>query len=643
MLSARVYGDLDNYDLVEEIGRGHLSVIHKVICTRGRLCSRLLALKRVTFKRTHESSNNTPFELLKLQQELHHPHILAIYAIFTQPDDYAQVMEYCSMGSLVEYRAKKGFPLPEPTVLHFLRALGNALSYLRDRQIVHRAVQPANIFLDANGTPKLSHFDSAIRLPSLCPLRDPPTEYTAPEIIRGQPGSFSADIWSLGCVILFMLSDQLSSVVAHGVLQRLDCTPQLRGILFGMLHHPPSNRLGVGALLAQEIFKCHIGTPPGGVAPASTNGPAKGPGWPPIDLPKHTRKQRRILFGSLGPEQLGKPLNNTGEQAGGVQQYTQPVRRVVSDPLALKGMGKFVAHPDTAEPGKEVARTINLGKRLSLAGPAFNADRFAKLSSRRHDDSATEPKPQFIDASCLQLQSQKTKDGSISVLRNRHIVVEFRDPPEGNPRSKVMVINSEQNQVLTSDRRTLLLVNELTHSQVSIYEHPVSRESVHRAVPSVQYTRESLPSVFWVQYQAASAVIDRMKKRTPKLVMHTNDGKFSLMLNGPPGDVEVSFSFAETTSSFGSADDGEEIILRIRYSEGQGLVELRRFGGGADGKVWLKKRMTSIFNTKEIPQSEWARLDDLERDGLARLITFSETCKTIPDLDKCTNLIARTL
>lgn len=115
--------------------------------------------------------------------------------------------------------------------------------------------------------------------------------------------------------------------------------------------------------------------------------------------------------------------------------------------------------------------------------------------------------------------------------------------------------------------------------------------------------------------------------------MHTNDGKYTLMMNGPPGDIEASFSLVEASRVFRQADDADEITLRIRYSESQGLVELRRYAGGTSGKIWMKKRMTSISNLKEVPHIELARLDKLEKDGLARLIRFSEICKAMEELE----------
>ncbi len=119
--------------------------------------------------------------------------------------------------------------------------------------------------------------------------------------------------------------------------------------------------------------------------------------------------------------------------------------------------------------------------------------------------------------------------------------------------------------------------------------------------------------------------------------MYTDDGKYTLMMNGPRADVEVSFFPVEAYQNSGCQPDNEETVLRIRYSEEQGLIELRRYFQVPDGQVRTRKYVTSIFDPKEIPQAEQALLDDMEKDGVARLLRFSETCRTIEDLGLTTH------
>lgn len=90
-------------------------------------------------------------ELQGLQQDLHHPNILALYSVFFESDVHIQVMEYTPTGDLAEYVGSN--PLPQSIVLRLLRGLASALVYLCDHQIVHRAIHPTHILLDTDRAP----------------------------------------------------------------------------------------------------------------------------------------------------------------------------------------------------------------------------------------------------------------------------------------------------------------------------------------------------------------------------------------------------------------------------------------------------------------------------------------------------------
>lgn len=189
--------------------------------------------------------------------------------------------------------------------------------------------------------------------------------------------------------------------------------------------------------MAQEIFLHLAKLPLGRVATSLTNGPsAEQVLSPTVNLPGQKTKFRRISIGDPGHEQL---------VTSGMQQWTRPARRVVSDPLTSRRIGVSGAVPavrNAAEPVREVASGVALGNHsCPKSGETI------KFLSRNYESNAIELRPQFIDTSCLRPQLQKTKDGCVAVLRNGHIFVEFNSCPKGETRANVMVINSRQNQV----------------------------------------------------------------------------------------------------------------------------------------------------------------------------------------------------
>ena len=92
---------------------------------------------------------------------------------------------------------------------------------LHRNSVIHRDLKPENILLDQDsnitlidlGTAKiasLDEVDNALRFDhkhSDAPVGD--TSYIAPEYLLGSTGTNQSDLFSLGCIVYEMLSDEL--------------------------------------------------------------------------------------------------------------------------------------------------------------------------------------------------------------------------------------------------------------------------------------------------------------------------------------------------------------------------------------------------------------------------------------------------
>uniref|UniRef100_K3WBT5 Protein kinase domain-containing protein n=1 Tax=Globisporangium ultimum (strain ATCC 200006 / CBS 805.95 / DAOM BR144) TaxID=431595 RepID=K3WBT5_GLOUD len=121
-------------------------------------------------------------------------------------------MEYVAGGSLSHMLRQRG-ALAIPLVKKYTRQLCQVLEYLHANRIAHRDIKCANIFVSATEKSiKLGDFGAFKEIGSVSlvgGLKGTP-HWMAPEVIREQQtsedGWLKADIWSLGCAILEMLT-----------------------------------------------------------------------------------------------------------------------------------------------------------------------------------------------------------------------------------------------------------------------------------------------------------------------------------------------------------------------------------------------------------------------------------------------------
>lgn len=76
------------------------------------------------------------------------------------------------------------------------------LNTLHTKNILHRDLKSANIFLNTNGTIKLGDMNvSKVAKYGLLSTQTGTPYYASPEVWRDSPYSLKSDIWSLGCLI----------------------------------------------------------------------------------------------------------------------------------------------------------------------------------------------------------------------------------------------------------------------------------------------------------------------------------------------------------------------------------------------------------------------------------------------------------
>ncbi len=99
----------------------------------------------------------------------------------------------------------------EDKVVDLAKDICSALVLCRKHNVVHRDIKPQNIFYSPNGDYKLGDFGIAKTIEKTSGGTKIGTyKYMAPEVYNNQPYSFTADIYSLGLVLYWLLNERRS-------------------------------------------------------------------------------------------------------------------------------------------------------------------------------------------------------------------------------------------------------------------------------------------------------------------------------------------------------------------------------------------------------------------------------------------------
>ncbi|PIN13171.1 MEKK [Handroanthus impetiginosus] len=152
--------------------------------------------------------------LSDLEHEIHilsrlqHKNIVRYFGTKRDDNKLYIFLELVSKGSLKELYGE--YELGDPEVSAYTRQILDGLNYLHSQNVVHRDIKCANILVDASGSVKLADFGlaKATKLDDLKSCKGTPY-WMAPEVINQTNHNGygrAADIWSLGCTVLEMLS-----------------------------------------------------------------------------------------------------------------------------------------------------------------------------------------------------------------------------------------------------------------------------------------------------------------------------------------------------------------------------------------------------------------------------------------------------
>ncbi|KAL1408409.1 ATP binding [Vanrija albida] len=150
---------------------------------------------------------------IDILKELQHENIVTYLDSATDNDRHLNIfLEYVPGGSVAALLNNYG-AFEEALVRNFSRQILTGLNYLHERGIIHRDIKGANILVDNKGGIKISDFgiskkaeNNLMGIRGNRPSLQGSVFWMAPEAMRQTIYTSKADIWSVGCLVVEMLT-----------------------------------------------------------------------------------------------------------------------------------------------------------------------------------------------------------------------------------------------------------------------------------------------------------------------------------------------------------------------------------------------------------------------------------------------------
>src|SRR6266699_2068970 len=207
--AAELLGELGDYELLEEIGRGGQGVVFRA---RQKSLNRTVALKVISLGQWASKAHLKRFRLeAEAAASLDHPSIVPIYEVGERDGQCYFSMKFVEGGQLDE--VVKHTPISIRQAAELIAKVARTVHYAHSHGILHRDIKPGNILLDVKGEPHLTDFGLARLVESestvtrtLEVLGTP--SYMAPEQAMGNNAAVSSatDVYGLGAVLYQLLT-----------------------------------------------------------------------------------------------------------------------------------------------------------------------------------------------------------------------------------------------------------------------------------------------------------------------------------------------------------------------------------------------------------------------------------------------------
>uniref|UniRef100_A0A096LQY5 PAS domain-containing serine/threonine-protein kinase n=1 Tax=Poecilia formosa TaxID=48698 RepID=A0A096LQY5_POEFO len=255
----------EEYQPIKSVGKGAFGFVWKAIrrCDGQEVIVKFISKSRIMSDCWVDDPmlGRVSQEIAILTRVQHH-NIVKVAEVFENGSYFQMVMEKHGDGlDLFEFIDMQP-RLDEPLASYIFRQIVAAVFYLRAKNIIHRDIKDENVIIDKCFHIRLIDFGSAAILSpgklfyNFCGT----LEYCSPEVLRGNAYEGpELEMWSLGVLLYTLLFSENPFCDVGEILDAKlqppfplsPATPELHGVLQGLLHSNPAKRMTLDQLLLQ--------------------------------------------------------------------------------------------------------------------------------------------------------------------------------------------------------------------------------------------------------------------------------------------------------------------------------------------------------------------------------------------------------